>query len=203
MFARLTQTSLTIAVARQQTFKVGASSLTRDLAGYRARKFQSKLWQWKLENSIIWWMLKLRFLLLQGWPDCLATFVYLITYSVSSLACRFVGYAKPYCCNQCLLTAAMTVIILSMESRAEEHFLSVTASLFIDTILQLLNPHKLIINLCLRIQTVLSDFSQSQQIPTTSTVEERRHEAYIVLSFRDKNVSYLFCMNFTCLVCSN
>jgi hypothetical protein len=95
-----------------------------------------------------------------------------------------------FCCNQCLTAAAMTVqvIILSMESRVEENFLSATASLFIDRILRLLNPHKLIINFCLRIQTELSNLLQSKPAdPDQVDVEERGHETFtLLLSFHDK-----------------
>jgi hypothetical protein len=92
------------------------------------------------------------------------------------------------------------VIILSMESRVEEHFLlSVTASLFIDRVLRLSNPHKLIINFCLRIQTVLSNLLQSKPGDLDQVdVEKRGHKIFIVLlSFHDKNVSCLFFVNCT------
>lgn len=68
-----------------------------------------------------------------------------------------------------------------MESRVEEHILSATASLFIDRMLRLLNAHKLLIDLCLRTQTVVSTLHQWQQSLSAPTVEERGHETVVVL----------------------
>jgi hypothetical protein len=90
-------------------------------------------------------------------------------------------------------------IVVSMDSRVEEHILSATASLFIDRMPRLLNAHKLLIDLC-----SVSTLHHWQPSLSASTVEERGHETVVVLlSFELENVSCLFFVNFACLLAYN